>query len=362
MSQIDLLPLDTRPKAEWCANEPRIVASIGRELPSFAATYFVDIKPLANSLGINTDLLSDFAVYSDFDRFARLFELLANACDDEAFGLKYAEAYVPGGSGPFGYGMVNAPTMSEAIKFWSDYVVVAAELVDVRVTIDDQLARLQWKFPSTVLHRDQFSDFAVAILVRVIRQFMGSAWQPREVVLERKVPSTLEHHKLYLSQRLQFESDKTEVHIDAGQLHSRNPLADPRLFEILRRQCDELKNGLRTGTDLVSRLKEEVAKRIESGELSAKVIARSLAVSERSLHRRLAERGLSYKRFVDGIRSGLSLRLLNETELPLAEVARRLGFRSQSSYSRAALRWHGNAPGEVRRISAQDRDRLSDDQ
>jgi AraC-like DNA-binding protein len=77
-------------------------------------------------------------------------------------------------------------------------------------------------------------------------------------------------------------------------------------------------------------------------------IASGLAMSARTLQRRLSEQGHSFQGVVDMTRKVLAQRLLAETDYSLAEVAFLTGFSEQSGFSRAFKRWAGQTPRSYR--------------
>lgn len=72
---------------------------------------------------------------------------------------------------------------------------------------------------------------------------------------------------------------------------------------------------------------------LPGGACSACDVACLLHVDRRTLHRRLDMEGLSFSRLLDDVRSDLAKRHLRESDLPLGEVAERLGFARLSSFS-----------------------------
>ncbi len=82
-----------------------------------------------------------------------------------------------------------------------------------------------------------------------------------------------------------------------------------------------------------------------SGSGEAAQIARQIAVSPRTLHRRLAEEGTSFRTLQDATRQSLARRHL-AAGVPLAEIAYLVGFSEPSAFSRAFRRWFGHAPRE----------------
>jgi AraC-like DNA-binding protein len=80
-------------------------------------------------------------------------------------------------------------------------------------------------------------------------------------------------------------------------------------------------------------------------------VARHLAMAPRTLQRRLAAEGASYKDLIDLTRREAAERLLADRSLGVAEVGYLLGFSEPSAFHRAFKRWLGVSPLEYRRAS-----------
>jgi AraC-like DNA-binding protein len=74
-------------------------------------------------------------------------------------------------------------------------------------------------------------------------------------------------------------------------------------------------------------------------------------VSSRTLKRRLAEEGTTFKELADHARREEALRLVGGTELALEAVAERLGYSDLANFSRAFRRGVGATPGAYRRAA-----------
>lgn len=86
------------------------------------------------------------------------------------------------------------------------------------------------------------------------------------------------------------------------------------------------------------------------GDLSVATLARHAAMSERHLTRVFtAELGASPASYVESVRIDTARRLLETTDLTVAEVARRVGFRSDAVLHRAFARTVRTTPGSYRR-------------
>lgn len=78
-------------------------------------------------------------------------------------------------------------------------------------------------------------------------------------------------------------------------------------------------------------------------------VARQLAMSPRTLQRRLSAERSSYKALIDRARREAADRLLADTTLAVAEVGYVLGFSELSAFHRAFKRWRGVTPLDHRR-------------
>ncbi len=77
-------------------------------------------------------------------------------------------------------------------------------------------------------------------------------------------------------------------------------------------------------------------------------VAYALHTSVRTLQRRLTASGMSFRQVRDLARSELASTLLSETNVPIAEIARRLGFEEPASFTVAFRRWSGRTPSQYR--------------
>lgn len=78
-------------------------------------------------------------------------------------------------------------------------------------------------------------------------------------------------------------------------------------------------------------------------------VARTLHVSVRTIQRRRAPAGTSFRDLTDATRCGLAEGYLLDPGVSIAEVSLLLGFSDQTSFTRAFRRWNGSSPGAWRR-------------
>ena len=81
-------------------------------------------------------------------------------------------------------------------------------------------------------------------------------------------------------------------------------------------------------------------------------IARGLGMSQRSLARRLAERGLTFGKVREELRADLAARHIRDRDLSISQVAWLLGYQEVSAFTHAFKRWTGMTPTEMRALES----------
>ena len=95
-------------------------------------------------------------------------------------------------------------------------------------------------------------------------------------------------------------------------------------------------------------MREAIIKLLPLGHPEMKNVARKLGTSDRTLARRLAERGQLFKDLVDDIRRELSLQYLKDKRITVKQIAYLLGYAEVAAFNHAFQRWTGSAPSSFR--------------
>ncbi len=112
----------------------------------------------------------------------------------------------------------------------------------------------------------------------------------------------------------------------------------------LRKRLSELDETATT----VDRVRGALLELLPSGESSLAAISRKLAVSTRTLQRKLYAEDRSYQSVLDEVREELARHYLGHSALSGAEISYLLGFEDPNSFHRAFHGWTGETPEQVR--------------
>lgn len=198
----------------------------------------------------------------------------------------------------------------------------------------------------------ELSTFAVeemlGSIVASTRWVTGQALPLREIRCAYPPPAHEDAYKRYFPCPILFNAAHTQVRFDAAFLHTRLPMANANAASIHLAQCKKRSHDSDSTQDgLVARVRTQIISAVATG-LSLEQCAKFMAISPRTLRRKLQQRGLTYQTIVDDVRIGLACSYLEKTDLPVEVIAERLGFKEPTSFSRAFKRHHGCSPRAFR--------------
>ena len=328
-------------------DELTTVAGLASAVVVHAKSYGIDVEPICKALEIDPEAFQSLTARISLDRLCRLLEACALLADDEAFGLTSIKDYEAGSSGPFGYGLMAAPTGLDFVRFLDDHIHYVTHTSYCRLSLDERGAHLAWTFAPVIVKRDQYVDMSVGLVMQRAKDLTNS--DGIEIELERPQPRNPQLFRQLLSRRVSFAAGMNCIHFPISFLETHNPTGDRRLFELMDLQCRSLRPALpEKGADFLEQVRHYLLLHVSDDDYPLSEIAPYFGLSERTFQRRLAAQGTSLNDLRDQIRKDVSFSLLTESELPISEICYRLGYSAPSAFTRSVTRWFGSTPTEVR--------------
>lgn len=136
----------------------------------------------------------------------------------------------------------------------------------------------------------------------------------------------------------------------AAQLLQRPiPQANTALLPLLQQHADALlkaRHPLDGG--IVAQVRQRISARLGQGAVRLADVATDLALSSRTLQRRLLQAGVAFQTVLDTTRHELACHYLGNTAMPVAEAGYLLGFQDAPAFHHAFKAWQGEGPGQYR--------------
>jgi AraC-like DNA-binding protein len=283
---------------------------------------------------------------------SRVLERSAKESGLEDFGLRMAGLRRMATLGPLSVVLSQEPDLRTALGLLCRYEHSYNEALRMRLDEDGDLAtmRLWFEFGEPAPTR-QATELATAALLGIVRELLGRPWEPLSICFTHRPPASLDAHVAAFGPRLQFSHEFSGLVFYAAELGAANAASDP----LLRPYADQLRQALgappaATVTGQVTQLVEML---LPVGRCSAQQVARSLGVTQRTLHRRLAADGQSFSAIVHATREALAERYLAADRYSLTDVSELLGFTAASAFSRWFRLRFGVSPTQWRAAARQ---------
>jgi AraC-like DNA-binding protein len=129
------------------------------------------------------------------------------------------------------------------------------------------------------------------------------------------------------------------------------------LRHVLEAQANDILARLPARAGLALEVQRALAARVAGGDMGIDSLARQLAMSGRTLQRRLAAEGVSYQALLEDARKEAAERYISESILAIGEVAYLVGYSEPAAFHRAFKRWFGVTPEGFRRKQREGRER-----
>ncbi len=307
----------------------------------------LDGDALLNAAGLAREEVRDPDRRIPAARADALFAAAYARADDPHLALHAAEALPFGAYKVVDFLCAHSATVAEAYRRIAAYFA----LVDVRAQIE-----VRESPPSLVMRSASgqpvpppAQEYTFAALIRRMALCVGDDFHPQAVELSFDAPPDASEHQRVFGAPVRFGAPKPRVLFDEATFHASIRDANPALASVLEDHARRLVGELPAGDDLAGQVRAAIAEQPDSGAATVKSVAKRLAMSERTLSRRLRERDLTFGQLKAESRFALARTHLGDPSLSLAEVAWLLGFADQSAFTRAFRRWSGKPPGEFRR-------------
>ncbi|WP_218511103.1 AraC family transcriptional regulator [Variovorax sp. dw_308] len=308
----------------------------------------LDPVQMLHDVGLNPNVLRQPDLLIPVERVTELLHISASKSGNESFGLCMAESRQLSNLGAVGLLIRDQASLRNSLNVLMRYQTLingalsfmleeSAGLVVIREDLSAGKAQQSTR---------QRIEMALGVTLRLMREILGEAWQPRRVCFEHAAPRDLSvHHRLF-GHRVEFDYEFNCIVCTRADLDARNASADPAMVRYAQQLLDASpKTG---GATVHGDVRRTILLLLPSGRCTIEQVSDHLGLVCRTVQRRLDEHGQPFSSMVNEIRKELAMRHVMEGNRPLTEVAMMLGFSAPSAFSRWYLGQYGCSAKESR--------------
>lgn len=178
--------------------------------------------------------------------------------------------------------------------------------------------------------------------IKMTRDLFGPAYRPLRVAFPFPAPHDHREITARLGCPVRFDAPEARLVFAADLWRATPLLANPFVFRAFEKQTAQLAERLRSDLPLAEQVRRLLSSTAAPPDRDT--VAAMLAMSPRTLARKLAESGTHFAELQREVRLARAEALLDNRALRLGEIADRLGFSDQAAFSRAFRQWTGLTP------------------
>jgi AraC-like DNA-binding protein len=332
---------------------PTAGGGIARAAYARAKQAGLDLAPLLEQAGLTAEQVEDPSTRIGVRNQIRLLDLVATSLPDEFLGIHLALEVEPRELGLLYYVQASSETLGQALERLARYSSIQNEGVHIRYR-GHQDVSIAFEYVNVGRSEDFHQiEFFAALLVRLCRQFCNRRVSPSCIKLTHRRAAVPTEVKAFFGCDVMFGNDVDQVVYEEPVAGLVLTNADPYLNLLLLKYCDEaLSARSRSVKSWRTTVENAIVPLLPHGEPGIAAISQGLGVSPRTLARRLAAEGSSFRDVLEGLRSDLAKRYLREPDLPISEIAWLLGYAQPSAFHHACKRWWDRSPKQMRRVQA----------
>ena len=281
---------------------------------------------------------------------AKFLDLAAEAMHDSAFGLHLAGQVDPRDAGILFYVGSAARDVGEALALYSRYCRIVNEAIRVKLTPTPGGIAVEIEFAGLPRYATRHNiEFILGGVKALLRAVTGRNVSPTTVAFSHNRNSDVREFERFFGCPVEFGAQTNLLALSHDVLRTPLTTADRKLLDAIRPFCDMAAKERNTGMGTFrAAVENEVERLLPDGKAQVQTIAKNLALSVRTLSRRLSDEGTTYVDVVDQLRRSLALQYLKEPGMSLSQISWLLGYEGSTSFNHAFKRWTGRSPSAAR--------------
>lgn len=267
----------------------------------------------------------------------------------QSLGLKCGQIYTLNSFGIWGYGLRSSPTLGEAVKLALRFIrlTYAFSLISLYETKSHVI--LTFGEPNLNADMTRFlveRDMIAA--VGLLHELAGPQLKLENLSFRFKALGS--EKEILPEVKVEFGARLNSITIPRHYFSLPLPHSDPTMVAVVEKMCSDLLERRRLGISISQQVKQYL--RVPGMDIPDQpTMAQLMSMSERTLKRRLAAEGTSFREISSAVRKAMAADLLKKPQFSISEVGARLGFSDLSSFSQAFKRWYQCSPQQFRTLN-----------
>lgn len=330
-----------------------VLSVSSRALIDACARLGLDTSQILAAAGLERATIDDCDARIPIEQMQALWRKAYELSKDPHLALHAVEVLPFGAYRVIDYLAGCAPTVGGAIAKVADYFPLINSAVCLRNVVDDDEVAVILEAPSRPsIITAPYAEYTLAAVFLRTRIATNQHYPLTRVEFSHPRPRDTREHQRIFECPVVFGKSDCRLVMSRAVWSTPRAGSDPALFSVLDSHAKMLLEQRPSPPDIVTKVRGAIEAELRGGSPRLESVARRLAMSPRTLQRRLSDEGILFNDLLDEVRLHAAKTYLARRDVAGAEVAYLLGFAEQSSFNHAFKRWTGRTPTEYRRAAA----------
>ncbi|MPZ21113.1 MAG: helix-turn-helix domain-containing protein [Luteitalea sp.] len=299
--------------------------------------------------GLPTELLGQDPVAVTTQQLFELWRAIGDSSDNPAIGLEIGTEQRIERYDPVAMTGLYARFFGDALTRLARYKQLTCP-EEVQIVPDGDACIVQFGWPlATQAEPPVLVDVCFAWVLTIGRRGTATSLSPRRVELRHQTTHR-EMYEAYFQCAVHAGASRNALIFDTVDLDRPFVTHNPELLRLLTPHLDAELSQYVDARSTSDRVKAVLKQLLVGQRPAMRDVARDLAVSPRTLQRRLNDEGVSFQQLLLDARRELARHYLLQPSLELNEAAYLLGYGDPNSFFRAFHHWEGTSPGQWRAV------------
>jgi AraC-like DNA-binding protein len=321
----------------------------GNAFLMFATSIGVPFERFIKKSGVDPSELMDSDGRLPQEFFLKLFRMIDKAYIGKNASLKLASVIPSSFAGPLAKLLDRAPDLRAMLELLQQGQGLLSDQLDVELIDFENEVMLKMHHELDEIDEGLGAEVGLGLSYRRGHEHFGKNILTR--VQFRHAPrSPLSVYEEFFNAPVEFETEYNGLVFAQDALAHPNQKGGVESISVLKQRLDELCRDMGVvDEDGLAEVREAIMHNAKGGDYSLAGLASAMAISPRSLQRRVQQAGTSTRVLIEDTRYAYAMDLLADSTISVAAVGQRLGFDSERGFRRAFERWAGKSPAQLRK-------------
>ena len=319
----------------------------------FASRHGADLSKLVKLTGYSETALNQESCKLESEVYNRVINSCVTQTGDQFFGLHLGESLNLSAAGLVAQITQTSETVKQALEYACDFAQLACSSLPMALAEEQGQYKLTMTPETLWLSQSaeavkQTVDGTLVFTIREFHELTRKQRYPLKIHLPYKRPSSIAEYERLLQCPIYFDQSEIALFFRKEDLEERITTSDYQLLSILVAHAEERIASINQEKGFFELVKASVTALIKPEFPTIEQVASHFNVSVRTLQRKLANEGHSFKEVIETLRQEFAFAYLKKKELSINQIAYLLNYNDASGFIRSFKRWTGITPKEWR--------------